>query len=666
MKRLFGFFFILSLIGFISSCCNTGCDGKATGTITGTVLDVNNFPVPGANVIISSDQVTVVTDSNGQFTATVTAGKHTLKVFIEDMRYYSGTIYLKANTTTSIAINTPYSLWATVTPKYVIIDDYNGVSLPDREWYYSRIGTDRGGMGDGNIQVNIGGGNASVTVISGWAGVWTSLIHNVITNDELDPTQILGPYIRSQYQPRITGVELELSDGAGLFKVELKDLNGQLIAVKEFVLNSGQQTLHFAVEPETGIKRLNWLVDGSGNATVEEVRVVIDSPGYLTPEAVFLFSYGHLSQCYDPSSGLVRDRARWPVEDFASVQTVGTFALSTAIAHELGYIDENTARNIIITTRDVILSLNTYHGLLPHFVANGEITENTEWSSVDTVIALVSEILACQAIGEDTSLLEAMLRDIDWDDLTNSGTQSISQGYDYSGNKLDAKWDTFGSEAFLVAVAYAAATGKADVKLDKYSYPPTWDGSGFNDELAALFFPMESTDTWGNDWAAYRSEAFEKQVNYFSGHEYEGYGLFGLSASEVPEPWSVSEDKVYGAWGVGGHNGQANDGTSIAGYPVIAPHYASLIAKNHPYEFEEIFLYLIEKKGIFTPLNNIESLGIDNDGNLRWNSLKGSWNLSLQALGVSRVLSRGDYLPYRALTENDFLYKGFKVVMDLN
>jgi len=88
-----------------------------------------------------------------------------------------------------------------------------------------------------------------------------------------------------------------------------------------------------------------------------------------------------------------------------------------------------------------------------------------------------------------------------------------------------------------------------------------------------------------------------------------------------------------------------------------------VVAAEHPDYFETLFHYLLETQKIFTPLNNVESFGIDSSDNLRWNSLKGSWNLSLQVLGVSRALSNGNYLPYQALNENNFLNQGFNKII---
>lgn len=545
----------------------------------------------------------------------------------------------------------------------VIVDDYEGKTNGSATWYYSRIGTDRGKIGSEERVILKGGGSATATVNNGsYAGVWTSLLHKGNQENELlSPVRLLGPYIKNQFQAKIRGIEIDIIDGSGTLKVELK-AGENFIFTESQEMTGGQQTLKFFVSPTENLKLLNWVVVGNGRAVVDELRLLLTIPKRTVSEAVFLFSYGHMSQCYDPATGLVRDRARWPTENFSAVQAMGTFALATAVAHRLGYVEKIDAENIVTTIKTKILSLPRYRGLLPHFITNDDITEDTEWSSVDTAISLVSLILACQSLDITTDNIEEILSNIDWNDLTDNWTRSVSHGYDYNKNKIANRWDVFGSESFILAVAYAAATGR-ELLLEQNENTPTWNGSGFNDEMASLFFPMDCSscqnDIWGNNWQNYRREAFLKQKNYFSGHYYNSLGLFGLSASEVPEPWTVHENDVYGAWGVGGHNNQPNDGTpEPVGYPVIAPHYAAMVAKENPQSFNTLFSYLLRNK-IFTPLNNVESFGVDTSKKLHWNSLKGSWNLSLQTLGVGRALSGNKYLPYQALNNNTYLKNGF-------
>jgi hypothetical protein len=223
---------ILIFLLFISA---TGCpNGNGTdkigtidsngtdkiGTIEGIVLDQNNYPLAGATVSITSVDDAVITDDNGQFSVDINEGSYTFEVFINGTSCSRDTIYCEGGKTTNATINTSHSLFDTITVQYIIVDDYEGVSSPGREWYYSRIGTNRGEMGYGDYSVELGGGNASAMVNDGWAGVWTSLKYLNNMNDDLDSAQILGPYIRGQYQPQIIGIEFELSSGSGVFKAE--------------------------------------------------------------------------------------------------------------------------------------------------------------------------------------------------------------------------------------------------------------------------------------------------------------------------------------------------------------------------------------------------------------------------------------------------------------
>ncbi len=76
---------ILLIISFLAIGCGSGGGGgedlpqiqpPAKTTISGTVLDDNGDPVEGAEVTIHSDPVTVITDSNGDFSVEVEVGTH--------------------------------------------------------------------------------------------------------------------------------------------------------------------------------------------------------------------------------------------------------------------------------------------------------------------------------------------------------------------------------------------------------------------------------------------------------------------------------------------------------------------------------------------------------------------------------------------------------------
>jgi hypothetical protein len=122
----------------------------------------------------------------------------------------------------------------------------------------------------------------------------------------------------------------------------------------------------------------------------------------------------------------------------------------------------------------------------------------------------------------------------------------------------------------------------------------------------------------------------------------------------------VDPEDVYGAWGVGGTI-DSNDGRSLIGYPILAPHYAAMVSAEHRQEAGVVIDFLLDTETL-SPMNNTESFGVDDQGIVRWNSLQGSWNLGMQVLGLGRSLSE-EYLPYEALASNAFLYEAFDALM---
>jgi hypothetical protein len=238
----------------------------------------------------------------------------------------------------------------------------------------------------------------------------------------------------------------------------------------------------------------------------------------------------------------------------------------------------------------------------------------------------------------------------------------ISMGYDFQGQRIPWSWKDFGTEAWLVQLAYASAIGeKASMARPT---PPTVNGSGFIDELAWLFVPPpDSPDYWGTDWAAYRNEAADKQIGFFLETDptscFAQLGLFGLSAGEMP-------DGSYLTLGVGGSDQSPETGARLLGAPAITPHYAGLLASLRPEEAVAMWEWLIDN-GLFTPLNNVESLlfppgaPCDRSG-VVWNHSKLSWNLALQTLGWGRYLAeRQGQTPilWQAATENTLLRQGY-------
>ena len=375
---------------------------------------------------------------------------------------------------------------------------------------------------------------------------------------------------------------------------------------------------------------------------------------------------------WNPLTGLVRDKAKDASGEFDAIQATGSLAAATVIAEQLGVIEHTDAVQIVNRISQVLLlEIPRYKGLLPHWVKvspDGElvIVENTEWSSVDTVIAAIGLLEAQNGLGLDTSGTEHLLESIVWEELVTPN--GITHGYAYSGDLIPYAWDVFGGESWLVELAYAGVTGQ--VTSLAYPAPLTANGSGFIDELAWLFAPPPiGLDYWGTNWTSYRLIAANQQISYYSSKNlapcFSSNGLFGLSAAEVPYPSMVAQNTIYQAYGTGGLFASANDGSAF-GATVIVPHYSAMIASIRPEEAITMWDWLIEK-GFFSPLNNVESLSFPTNescdySTVVWNQLKGSWNLSLQTLGWGRCLAeragRTSVL-WQAVTMNPLLHGGY-------
>jgi hypothetical protein len=563
-----------------------------------------------------------------------------------------------------------------------VVDDfspqpYQGESV----FFFNRLEGDRGALN--NSRVDWGKDQVAVTVSSrtSWGGLWMSLNHPMREAKSIDFSAILPPQIVPAYQSQITGITIQIARGTPgkPLRLELKD-GREIRWQQEFVLNGGEQSVSFDLPTLKNINQLVFVLDRASAGTY----VVLDRVSFTattqimdTATAAFVWSYGMFLSNWNPTTGLVRDKAKDASGEFDAIQATGSLAAATAIAEQLGVVTRTDAIQIVHRISDnLLIDLPRYRGLLPHWVkttstGKSNIIENTEWSSVDTTISAIGLLTAQSGLGMDTSGTEQMLRTIEWNNLVSN--KGISHGYTEKGDLIPYAWDTFGGESWLVELAYAGATGQ--IAPLPYPSPPTANGSGFIDELAWLFVqPPSGQDYWGTDWASYRLMATNKQIDYYPTYGpttcFTQLGLFGLSAAEVPSPWQVPQTDIYQAFGVGGRFTSTNDGSALLGVPVVAPHYSAMVASLRPQETSKMWKWLVDG-GYFTPLTNVESLAFPansrcDNSTVLWNQLKGSWNLSLQTLGWGRYLAqRRSQVPilWQATTVNPFLRKGYLILV---
>jgi hypothetical protein len=547
----------------------------------------------------------------------------------------------------------------------ILVDDFRPRPLRgDTAYFFNRLEGDRGTLNDSLL--DWGSGEVKATIASGnsWGGLWMSLNHPIREALPINFSAVLPAPIQPAFQSRITAVTVQLKDGTPgrIFRMELKN-GASLRWQKETLLDGGPQTVRADLPPLENISQLVLVLDrarGGDYVVVKRIALTASTPVTDTALAAFVWSYGMLLNNWNPSTGLVRDKAKDASGEFDAVPSTGALAAASVVAWRLGIIRRTDAAAIVNTIGGVLLSrLPRHRGLWPHWVsfsADGKIG-----------IAAVALLDAQSALGMDTAGTEQMLRGVEWGSLVTN--QGISHGYTYSGERIPYTWDTFGGESWLVELAYAAATGK--VAPLPYSSPPTANGSGFIDEMAWLYaLPPAGTDVWGTDWSVYRSEAAAGQIAYYADSDpdscFAQMGWFGLSAAEVPSPADVPKQSIYQAFGVGGRFAPADDGSPLLGSAVAVPHYSALAASLQPDSVLSMWDQLIEF-GLLSPLNNVESITFPDGSDCRpdgaeWNSLKGSWNLSLQTLGWGRYLEQRDgrvSVLWQAMKADTFLNQGY-------
>lgn len=578
------------------------------------------------------------------------------------------------------------SLQPTIT---ILVDDFN---LPPHQgeaiYPFNRLDGDRDAFN--SAALSWGQGQITTTIAPGeiLGGAWLGLNHKRNEHTPIDFSAIFPAQIQSPYQSKITGLTVQIvrATPGQTLRLELKDMGVQRWT-GEATLDGGQQTVRFALSDLHHIDELLWTLDkrevAAGDFVVlDSITFTATNPITDTATAAFVWSYGQLLANWNKDTGLVRDLGRKASGEFDAIQDTGSLAAATAQAEQLGVVTHADAIQIVETISYALLRLPKKHGLWPHFtVATPEgfaIAPGAEWSTIDTTIAAIGLLTAQSSLGLDTTGTETKLREIDWADLVKPG--GFSMGYDCPGTETCPVLNVFGGEAWLVELAYAAATGR--VATLACGSPPTDNGAGFIDELAWLSVPPPSQpDIWGTDWTTYRRQAADRQIGYYPanypGSCFAQHGLFGLSSAEALSVTERSLIEIYWGFGVGGRNPACDGYTahSTCGYsknlgaPMVAPHYSALIASLRPQQAIAMWNWLIDN-GLFTPLNNAESLVFPDYRNCApnavvWNHLKGSHNLSLQTLGWGRYLAeREGQIPvlWRTVWNNTMLGRGYRLL----
>ncbi len=543
---------------------------------------------------------------------------------------------------------------------------------PPTGWYYNCMGGDVGLIGDADADPQ---GLATFQALQprGWrltiarqpglwsaGGTWYSLIGPRTSCRTVKPSALYHPVIIPALQPRLVGVDILLL--AAESAKERSDLHLKL-ELKGYATDGGETTmfsktwrraefldgpfpkrLACALPPEgmASVGLLTLVLDRAGlgdNLTIGDMRLRVEIPALPVAREAALFSLGMLLRSYDDATGMVNDRANFPLGTFENVTSTGKCAKVLAQAIVAGMVDERLGREMIVKSATALLRLPRgpvgVNALWPHFTRSGgaEIVPGSEWASGDTAYALLDMMVALAMIGDPGHQLADLLavaQGIDWLAL-KAANGGFHHGYDQTGKRLPGIWHGFGVETFGVLVA-AKLAGVEGIM----GPPPTDNGSGFLTEALYPIIP-DGIDAWGNDWRSLRLAGAMFQVGWYRQASHANpwladRWLFGLSGAESPQGWHGDAATLYQAYGVGGTHAVANF-QDVAGMDVVVGHYSGMVSALLPVPARAAWLAMREA-GLMSPLNNLESASVDAvAGPASVNYLQGSWNLCLQAEG---------------------------------
>ena len=556
--------------------------------------------------------------------------------------------------------------------QWVVVDRFDRPlpGQPPSGWPYNRVGGDRGLIYDATkatLSITDPPGQSfyrfeiqRTAVGEQWSifGGWQSVVRNKSNLSMLAFDKVLHPAIRPEFQARVTGVGLivrSLASPSGRsdlnLRVEFKrfDSSGNEVLVTQTGWNRGQLLSamlpgHLRLPLPSDLSApfgvIVWVLDRAvaGDALeIEGVELELESPALPTETAGLVWSLNSLLRNWDPVSGMIQDVSRFTDGAFENVTATGKFSKLIALGGRLGIVDAAFASNTVARVADTLLDTVPRgpagkNQLWPHFTANGGTRRiaDSEWASGDTAYAATDLLVALRVVGDTSSRYArtlGFLRSIDWTAL-RTARGGFSHGYLPDGSLSPYDWFGFGAETagVILAAKIAGVSGEMGP-------PPTDNGAGFILHVAYPV-PFLGRDRWGNDWTYQRTNEIARQIAWYSQPGHANPALvarrwFGLSPGERPEGWAPNPADIYQAYGLGGPFGAPIDGE----HTVMLPHYSAMIASLAPTPARALWNSL-QAEGLFTPLNNLESIGLPTDGQSPIvNALKGSWNIALQAEG---------------------------------
>lgn len=532
--------------------------------------------------------------------------------------------------------------------------------------FYSHLPANRGEMGGGYLphSMTITNGVATFKAETGAQGTsWTGMYHSLKDDDTqtsstVNLAQPLCFPIKPEYQMPICGISLRLRGNVGPggeCKVEFKDANSNLVMVASVTIPSQYSFKEVKIDipnpeayPDT--KLLNFVVGSPisawGTATVE-----LDRIGFIhrTAPALrydnllygFVTCYNGLRNCTDDTTGLTQDHGHWPSGHFDSVPGTGFQAMAAAMAYDLGVIERTSAEQIIRSSIQALVNAPKTNGVPPHWLKYGAVHPDSEYSSVDMVLAYWSGLIASVALDmpAERAAMQGLINAINWSSITTS-SNTVTHGFLHDGSVNTNSWIHWGGETTLVQLM----RWYCNPSVQPFNFntdPPAFGGRGFITEMGVLFFsPLgyskNVTDRWGVDWRRERARHLQDQRSYFPaqhpGSVGATNGLHGESCVEVIDNVGTT---TYLEGGVGANDIPSNDG---GGY--LSSHYMMMAASLDPASAAR-YIAIMRGLGIWQPLTGApESFRAGNIGAEpdRWHSAQISLNNFFSTAGIYHAI----------------------------
>lgn len=518
---------------------------------------------------------------------------------------------------------------------------------------YTHLGTDFGFHGPGERFITWDQGSVSLSLEnqSDWAGMWHSLAGMAIAPEETMDFQACYPgLITAAAQPQINAL-LVKATGKGRLKFEIKGPPPEQSLLWTRVLDIDDAeprpiTLPLSPAEMRRAKFLIWTAEPGASLALTSLQFGVQMPAMPFERYVMLTSLAKLARCYTPGRGLVRDRAHITSGTFDTIPASGMFALAVAAASvpEVGLVDPEKAREVLLEVERDIAAAPKARGLLPHFTRRERgktvIHPGTEFSTVDTSLCYQGLLLGAEILGDEAAKarLLAAMRAIDFKALTLPDG-SISHGLKDDGRTLlPHGWKDWGGETALVLLQRRLASDAPVPQVMSNTGHP-WQGTGFISELQSLFHPDFDTPTPDAvskvNWIAARRAMLSAQKAYFPQTLPESraarQGWYGLSAGE-------------GAYGTTYNV----NGVDIPKQSLIHPHYMLMTATTEPDPATTYrLLGDLEKSSYLSPWGMVENISADGT---RYLPMISALNAAFEAIGSYHLMAQ-------ALKQEDVIYK---------